>query len=186
MKGHDYNPHSQKIISVGRLSYPKNFELLIEIASEVFKRHPDWSWDIYGEGELHGELQSKIDAYHLQGQVVLKGQVSDIYDRYEDYAFMVMTSRYEGFPMTLLEGEACGLPMVSFDIKSGPNEIIVDGKNGFLVPSSNKQAMLQKIEELITDTKLRSEMSRNSLNMRHNFSLSQITQQWKQVFENLS
>ncbi|MBQ2676239.1 MAG: glycosyltransferase [Clostridia bacterium] len=178
-----YNAESKKIISVGRLSYQKNFEGLVEIASKVLPRHPDWTWDIYGEGDYRDMLTEKIEQNGLVGKVNLMGQVNDLYDRYKNYAFMIMTSRYEGFPMALLEGGSNRLPLVSYDIKTGPDEIIEDGKNGFLIDFEDKEKMIERIEQLISDSDLRKSMSDTSYDMIHKFKMDDIIEKWNEVFK---
>lgn len=180
-----YNNESKKIISVGRLSYPKNFERLIAIAARVLPQHPDWSWDIYGDGELKVSLQDMIDWNKLSEQLTLKGQVSDLYNRYGAYAFMVMTSRYEGFPMSLIEGAANRLPLVSFDIPTGPNEIIIDGVNGYLIDQSSDDAMVEKIQCLIENPTLRTAMSNEAYQLTDVFDLERILAQWKTLYTQL-
>lgn len=177
-----YKIESRKIISVGRLSYPKNFECLLELARDVLPLYPDWTWDIYGEGELRQKLTDLIHAYHLQGRVTLKGQVNDLYERYQEYAFMVMTSRYEGFPMSLLEGGANRIPLVSFDIQTGPNEIIEDGESGFLIPTGDISLMKERIVQLIQDVLLRESMSMSVYKKVQTFNLENIVAQWCELF----
>lgn len=181
----EYNAESKKIISVGRLSYPKNFERLISIAAVVLPKYPEWSWDIYGEGEQRGILQKLIDDNGLHDRLSLRGQVNNLYDRYKDYAFIVMTSRYEGFPMALLEGAGNGLPLVSFDIQTGPNEIIVDGKNGFLVEPSRDEDMVDRICDLIDNVKLRVEMSVEVNKIKDKFDTEEIKLEWKRLFADI-
>lgn len=181
-KSERYNSESKKIISVGRLSYQKNFERLISIAAHILPQHPDWSWDIYGDGELRDSLQELINANGLESQLTLKGQVSDLYDRYKEYAFMVMTSRYEGFPMSLIEGAANRLPLVSFDIPTGPNEIITDGVSGYLIDRSSDRDMEEKIQCLIEDPALRAAMSNEAYKLAHVFDLGRILSQWKKLY----
>ena len=178
-----YDPASKKIISVGRLSYQKNFERLIQLASEVLPRYPDWSWDIYGDGELKDKLLEMIHQNGLEKQVHLMGQVDNLYSVYKQYAFMVMTSRYEGFPMSLIEGAANQLPLVSFDIPTGPNEIIVDGVNGFLVDHNSDRMMIDRIEQLINQAECRVEMSRNVMQLVDVFSMERILAQWMNLFK---
>lgn len=173
-----YRADSKRIISVGRLSYPKNFGLAIEVATEVLKKYPDWTWDIYGEGDERPDLEKMIIDLGLEGRVILRGQVNNLYELYNDYSFMVMTSRYEGFPMSLLEGLGNGLPLVSFDIETGPNEIIQNEVNGFLLEIGNKDGMAEKIEQLISDQDLRIKMSNNSQKIAKRFSISTILNQW--------
>ena len=181
-----YQADSQKIISVGRLSYPKNFSCLIDIAKIVLERYPDWCWDIFGEGEEREQLQQKIDSLGMSERIKLRGQVSDLLQRYKEYSFIVMTSRYEGFPMSLLEASANRLPMVSFDVKTGPNEIIQDGVNGYLLNHSDIAAMIEQICRLIESKELRLEMSKNAYESIAAFGITRITDQWRELFDNVA
>lgn len=180
-----YDSSSKKIISVGRLAPQKNFERLITIAARILPNYPEWSWDIYGDGELKDSLQRLIDKQQLNRQIVLKGQVSDLYDRYSDYAFMVMTSRYEGFPMSLIEGAANRLPLISFDIPTGPNEIILNGLNGYLVDASSDNDMIKKIRQLIENQALRESMSKEIYRLADTFTIERILKQWTMLYNEL-
>lgn len=181
-----YRSDSKKILSIGRLSYQKNFELLIDIAKEVLEANPGWTWDIYGEGELREELQRKINEYGLGKRVILKGQVNNIYELYNEYSMLVMTSRYEGFPMTLLEGMANGLPLISFDILTGPNEIIEHSINGYLIKPFNQEKMISSIKTLINNSQYRVEMSNQNLGICRNYKLDEIIKIWKKKLMNMS
>ena len=174
----DYYLHSNRIISVGRLSYQKNFDRLLDIAKNVLQKQPGWTWDIFGDGEEREKLNNKIKELGLEERVFLKGQVDDLYDHYNEYAFYVMTSRYEGFPMVLLEAASCGLPMISFDIETGPNEIIENGVNGFLIDVSSDIEMENAINMLIGDKELRKLMSNNSFKTAEKFEMNHILRQW--------
>ena len=180
-----YAIDSKKIISVGRLSYQKNFSRLLDIAVDVFKRYPDWTWHIYGSGGNLNELEEKRNRLNLQNNVFFEGQVSNIYDLYREYAFIVMTSRYEGFPMTLLEGAGSGLPMIAFDVQTGPNEIIIDGENGYLCNENSDAEMVARICELIENPELRSKLSVGSRKTAGRFKLEKITDQWIALIETI-
>lgn len=180
-KSEKYNLNSKKIISVGRLSFQKNFTLLLDIAAKLLPRYPDWSWDIYGAGEEYDSLSEKISELSLEGRVHLMGQVDDIYERYCDYSMQVMTSRYEGFPMSLIEGAVNRLPLISFDIKTGPDEIITDGENGFLIPANDTLKMEEKIEYLITHPEERKKMSNNAFASVEKFRMAGILEQWSSL-----
>lgn len=177
-----YNPDTKKIISVGRLTYAKNYELLVEIAAEFLKKHPDWKWDIYGEGEKRKMLEELIVEKKV-ANLTLKGNVSDIYDRYKEYSLFVMTSRYEGFPMVLLEAMANKLPCLAFDCQTGPSDIIFDGVNGLLAEPENKADILEKIEKLVSDRELLIEMSKNTLLSLEKFSNDKILELWYSVLK---
>lgn len=180
-----YASNSKKIISVGRLASPKNFERLITMAAHILPEYLEWTWDIYGDGELKDSLQKMIEENNLTTQIRLMGQVSDLYDRYANYAFMVMTSRYEGFPMSLIEGAANRLPLISFDIPTGPNEIIVDGVNGFLIDSDSDKDMIRKIRHLIENQALRRSMSNEVYRLTKVFAMERILKQWEMLFKEL-
>ena len=181
-----YQTDSKKLISVGRLTYQKNYLLLVDIAERLLAQHDDWVWHIYGDGEQREELEAHISERHLSGRVVLMGNVTDLYERYPQYAAIVMTSRYEGFPMVLIEAAAKGLPMVSFDISTGPKEIIDDHVNGFLVTKGDVDDMLKKLDMLLSDTKLRSDFSIEAKNKVAHFGVGNVTNKWCRLFSELT
>ena len=186
-KGNDgYRPDSKKIISAGRLSPPKNYETLIEIAGVVLSHFPEWQWDIYGEGELHLELDRRIRDRGLQNRLFLKGQRENLYDLYKEYSFLVMTSLREGFPMVLLEAGASSLPLISFDIDTGPDEIIQDGVNGYLISAFDRDEMIDRIEALMQDRELRIAMAASSRELIMPFQLEGIHHQWQEIFNDLA
>lgn len=175
-----YDPTSKKIIAVGRLTYQKNFDRLIKLAAR-FLPNTDWSLDIYGQGEERQMLLDMIYENGLSNHIRLMGQVDNLYDRYPQYAFQVMSSRYEGFPMSLLEGATHRLPLVAFDIPTGPNEIIMDGENGFLVDRQDDDRMVACIRLLMEDASLRQTMSDNAYRMVQMFKLNDIIEQWCEI-----
>lgn len=177
----EYNKYSKIILSVGRLTHQKGFDILIEVAKEVFYKHSDWSWIILGEGEERLNLEKKIKEYGLESNIKLIGNVSNVEDYYMKTGIFVMTSRYEGLPMTLLEAKTYQLPVISFDIKTGPRECIIDKVNGFLVSSFNIDEMSEKINELIENPNKRIEMSQNALCGVENFELNNIINKWKKI-----
>lgn len=180
-----YNMNSKRILSVGRFCYQKNFELLIDIANVILHKNNDWTWEIYGDGESRGTLENMIKSYGLDNRILLKGTVNNLYELYPDYAFLVMTSRFEGFPMTLLEGSAHGLPLISFDILTGPNEIIHNGDNGFLIEAFNKEEMISKITCLIENQEERLRMSKTARERSKQYRVNEIVNQWKSLFEEM-
>ena len=180
-----YSETSRSIISVGRLNYAKDYERLLRIAHRIMPRYPDWRWDIYGEGEERPKLERLIEEMQLGGFVRLCGQRKDIYSNYPIYAMMVMTSRYEGFPMTLLEAAAQGLPLVAFDVRTGPKEIIRDGVNGFLCSKDSDEEMVNKIEALIGSVDLRKACSQGSKAAAEQFRIDRILPEWERLLDAL-
>ncbi len=178
-----YNVHSKKIISVGRLTNQKNFLTLVDIAKIILDEHKDWEWHIYGSGEEETILKKKIFENNLNNRLILKGHENNIYSKYCEYSIMCMTSFYEGFPMTLIEGMANHIPLISFDIPTGPNEIIQDGTNGFLISPFDINEMAKKIKFIIENEPLRLSMSNANAQFINNFSMMKIQKQWKDLFK---
>ncbi|MCC8158790.1 MAG: glycosyltransferase, partial [Phascolarctobacterium sp.] len=142
-------------------------------------------WHIYGEGkELYklGILEL-IKKNGLLDKIILMGNKKNMYDLYADYSFLVMTSRHEGLPMALLEAKAKKLPLVSFDIETGPSDIIRNDMDGFLVPAFDTEAMSCKICELIENPELRQKFSDNSQGNLEKFSKEKIMRQWCDLIE---
>lgn len=181
-----YDSTSKKIITVGRFSEEKGYDMLVEAAKLVLPKYPDWQWELYGTGDTLDEIRKKIEEYGLEEQLILKGNVKDVYQVYGAYAFLVLPSYREGLPLVLLEAKALGLPMVSFDITTGPREIITDGKDGYLIEPYNMQKMAERMEELMSDKEKRSEFSKNTKNGIEKFEKKQIYNQWIQLIEELT
>lgn len=180
-QNYNYNIESKQIISVGWQRYVKGYDLAIKIAAKVLPKYPDWKWIVYGKEEssrYHEYLNHLIKEFSLENQFILAGSTSDIEQKYKDSSFYVMTSRYEGLPMVLLEAKSYGLPIVSFDIETGPNEIIRDGINGYLVEYADIDAMSEKIEYLINHTEIRQELSDNSQLDMEKFDYDNIISKW--------
>ncbi len=179
------NCENKKIISVGRLEYQKGYDILIDVWNIISKKYPDWILEIYGEGIERESLQNKINKLGLEKSFILKGAVKNIQDKYLESSIYVMSSRYEGMPMVLLETMACGLPVVSFDCPCGPKDIIKNNEDGFLVPFGNMEQMAEKIEELILDEEKRKLFGKNARKNIQRYSQEKVMSEWKELFENL-
>jgi len=174
----DYNIESKCIISAGRLESVKGYDLLVKAAIKVKQRHPDWHWDIYGEGTYRKNVEELISANGLDDYITLMGNVNDLPLRYKNYALFVMTSYYEGLPLVLLEAQTAGLPIVSFDCPTGPAEIVTDSKNGYLVEPYDTDMMAEKICLLIESGELRSAFSRKAGADIDRFSKESVMELW--------
>ncbi|WP_405246915.1 glycosyltransferase [Cellulophaga sp. Asnod2-G02] len=179
-----YDVNSKKIISVGRLTKSKQFNLLIDVAEIIFKENDEYILDIYGTGECESTLAMQIDNANLNNRIFLKGHVSDIYSKYKEYSMLVMTSEYEGFPMSLLEGMANKLPLVSFNVPTGPNEIITNNINGNLIDPFNVEDMAKSILDLINDSEKRIAYSSANENLIQEFSIENVITKWVKMLNN--
>ena len=178
-----YDPDSRMILSVGHLLENKGYHRAIQVAAKVLPQHPDWQWVICGEGPERPRLEEMIREKGLEAQVSLPGLVRDMDSMYRKAAMLVMTSQMEGLPMVLLEGKAYRLPLVAFDIMTGPSDIIDDGTNGFLVEPFDLDAMADKLRLLMEDDDLRCKMAENSAVGMEKFSEETIMNTWKKVLE---
>ncbi len=177
--------NSKKILSVGRLSKEKGFDLAIDAAKKVFLSHSDWQWDIYGDGSEKDEISNKIKFNGLENNVFLKGSDPNVIKKYKDYSIFVLPSYREGFAVVLTEAKLSGLPTVSFDCSSGPSEIISDGIDGFLIPCYSTKIMAEKICKLIEDPLLRKSFSEHSKDNLYKFSKKIIIKKWINLIENI-
>lgn len=176
-----YDETSKKIITCGRLSQEKGFDLLLQVAKKVFEKVDDWKWDIYGDGPEYTKLRQKIGEYKLTGKVDLMGYHKDILNLYQGYAFYVFTSRGEGCPMAMIEALSAGLPMVTFDFKCGPKDLITDGVNGYIIKNWNINEMADKVLKLIMDQKLRSEFAEHADMNLSELEMSYVLDKWESI-----
>lgn len=180
-----YNCKSKLIMSVGRLERVKGYNYLLKVAKRVLAEHDDWQWHIYGEGSLRSLLQYEIEKEKLVNKLILMGNVQDILERYSRYSFLVMTSIYEGLPLSLIEAQSQGLPLISFDCPTGPSEIITDNVNGYLVKPFDTVEMENRVNELIVNEPKRIDFSKHADINIAKFSKNTVLQQWKALFNRL-
>jgi glycosyltransferase involved in cell wall biosynthesis len=170
------------LLGVGRLSMEKNFGALIEVFSRLAPRHPDWDLVILGEGPMRDALQSQVQAAGLEGRIFLPGSVGNVGDWYERAALYAMSSHFEGFPNTLVEAMAYGLPAVSFDCDTGPRDIIRHDVDGFLVAPGDTSGMEGALDKLMADEQLRQAFALRAIEARERFSMKKISSMWENLF----
>ncbi len=180
-----YDIKSKKILTVGRFGKEKGYDLLVKVAERVLPKNPKWEWHLYGTGETFEEIKSLIKEKGLENQLILKGNVKDAHRIFQEYAFLVLTSYREGLPIVLLEAAALGLPMVSFDIETGPSEIIEDEKSGCLIPPYDTARMAAAIGNLMQDEEKRKRYSQGTKDIVEKFAKERILQRWIQLFEHM-
>lgn len=178
---------AHRIIAVGRLDYQKGFDRLIEAWALIqkHKKYKDWNLDIFGQGEWHDMLQQMIERHGLQDNTHINRPTRDIGTEYAKSSLLVMSSNYEGFPMVMIEAMACGLPVVSFDFKCGPKDIIKDGINGLLVPNGNIDALAQAMIKIMDNDTYRKELSLNARQVVSTYSEDTVMEKWVKLFNSL-
>ena len=175
-----YDESSKKIMSVLRVEPSKGSEFIIEIAKKIYKDHKDWQWHVFGDGEQEyfKDYSRRIKEAGLQDFLILKGRVSNVYDYYPNYAIFVLTSYSEGLSMVLLEAKANKIPLISFDSLTGPNEIIEDGVNGYLVAVGDVDGVVEKIEICISSSEHRKKLSEQSYSNIEKFRKKNVLEKW--------
>lgn len=177
---------NKKVISVGRYYAQKGYDMLVEAWALLAKKFPDWTLSIYGDGELIDELGALIKNKGLTNNVFLEKPVTNIVDKYLESSIYVMSSRFEGFGMVLIEAMACGLPVVSFDCPDGPSDIISDGEDGFLVANGNIQELAEKLSILMEKEDRRIEMGQKARVNVQRYNQNVVMQKWVDLFEQLT
>ena len=173
----------KQVIMVARYNDAKGYDYMIDAWQKVYERHPDWTLNVYGSGELHDDVIRWIQQQHLSTSMILHEPVDNIMEQYLESSICVMSSRYEAFPMVLLEAMACGVPCVSFDCPYGPRNIIHHEEDGLLVDYLNAQALADSICRLIEDESLRHRLGSNARRNVQRFSKETVMQQWMDLFK---
>lgn len=176
---------NKKVIAIGRYTYQKGFERLIEAWNILSPGFPGWKLDIIGNGEERDKLQDLIHAYHLDGQVTLVSPTKSIDKVYLDASVLVMSSRYEGLPMVLLEAQAFGLPIVSFACKCGPKDIVANGETGFLVEENDIEGLARQLVKVMKDKNLRKQMGRKAKEASLRYAEDAVMAKWTALFDSL-
>lgn len=187
MSGHFSDVSAYRVIAVGRLDYQKGFDRLIQAWSLVQAdgRFADWQLDIFGQGEWKDMLQQMIYEEGLQANAHINLPTKDIASEYVRSSLLVMSSHYEGFPMVMIEAMACGLPVVSFDYKCGPRDIIRHGENGLLVKDGDIRGLAEAMMMVMGDDAYRKRLSGAALNVVSTYSEEAVMGQWTRLFASL-
>ena len=174
-----------KVVAVGRLTAQKNFSSLIHAFRTVADRHPDWTLEIYGDGDERDMLQNLINELKVEKSVRLCGKTAEVQQKMLEASCFVLSSKYEGLPLVMLEAMSCGLPAVAYACPCGPRDIITDGVDGFLVSEGDERMLAERICCLIEIPKLRAEMGAAALAKSENYHVDKIITMWQRLFERL-
>lgn len=186
--GHFSDVTNHRVIAVGRLDYQKGFDRLIQAWEYINKSglYSDWRLDIFGQGEWKEMLQEMVQAKNLSVSVHLNSPVKTIGEEYVNSSLLVMSSNYEGFPMVMIESMAIGLPVVAFDFKCGPRDIISDGENGLLVSNGDIPGLAVAMMKLMGDYELRRRMSVKARQVVDTYSEKAVMDKWVRLFTSLA
>lgn len=176
---------NKKVISVGRLSVEKGFDMLVDAWKIVAEKFPDWHLSVYGKGDEEKNLKEQINRLGLNNNITIHAPVLNIKDKYAESSIYVLCSRYEGLPTALLEAMSCGLPSVAFKCMNDPEDMIEDGVDGFLVKKNNINELADRICYLMEDKERRTDMGSKARLRTDEYSIERVMQKWITLFEQL-
>lgn len=174
-------------IMLARLTPGKRIDHAIRAVAAASQADLGLHLDVYGDGNMHGELTQQIDTNSAGEHITLRGFASDAKERFREASFSLLTSKQEGQGLVLLESMSAGCIPIAYDIKYGPADIITDGVDGFLVPDGDVKALTQAITRVATmdDAEL-TQMRRNALKRAADFYETAIVQKWATMFRECS
>lgn len=181
LENHNYERPCRKIVMAGRLAEQKNYPMALKAMEKVLEKYPDAKLDIFGKGNQEESLKTMILQMGLEGSVQLKGWTQDTLGEYANSDIYVMTSNFEGMPNALMEAMAAGLPCVSTDCDTGPEDLITDGENGYLVPVGDADALANQVVEIMgMTTQKREEIGKKAkVTIAEEFNEKAIAEEWE-------
>ena len=176
---------SKQAIVVGRYNNAKGYEYLVNAWKIIHEYFPDWIVNIYGSGEEKEHVRNMIYDNNLQDTMIMNEPTDNIMEKYLESSICIVSSRYEGFSMVLLEAMACGLPCVSFDCPYGPRNIIHNGEDGFLVEYLNVEKLAQQVCALMESHDLRKAIGLRAHSNIQRFSKENVMKEWMALFNSV-
>lgn len=182
----EINLHKEKLfLAVGRLTYQKGFDLLLQAWAQVALLHPDWRLRIVGDGEDKAMLEQLLYELNIETSAELIPKTNNIAEHYQQAAFFVLSSRFEGFGLVLVEAQRYGLPAISFDCDVGPAEIIKHGETGWLCVAGDVSELSEKIRNSLRhfdDVNLYNKLSVSAIkNIENRFSIDKVVGMWSEL-----
>lgn len=175
-----------RIVTVGRLHPQKNPHLLLDSFAKIAPKYPKVRLDFYGDGEMHDELQEKIIKLGLSERVTLHPSRKNIFESIRTARLFVLSSDYEGMPNALMEAMSLGLPCISADCRpGGARTLIEDGKNGYIVPVRDVDALAEKIAYLLDNPDVGERIAREARHLRDTHTNELIFNKWNEFLKSL-
>lgn len=169
------------VLAAGRLTRQKGFDYLIAAFAEVAREEPDWALRIAGRGALGGSLRQQVAKNDASNSVFFLGLVNDMARQMELASLFVLSSRWEGFPMVIIEAMSKGLPVVAFDCPTGPADIVEHGVTGFLVPLGDVDGLAEAMLELVRDEPKRKRFGAAAAERAVEYTSSRVGPRWDEL-----
>lgn len=174
--------NSKIAVSIGRLTAQKGFDKLLDIWKQIEERDDEWLLYIIGSGEDKEKLLKQKETLNLK-RVIFVENTKNIKEYYEKASIYLMTSRFEGLPMTLIEAQSFGLPIISYDIKTGPGDVISDNQDGYLIENDNQEQFVKKFLEITNARDKIEKFSKEAYLSSIRFKLDEIVKKWKEILK---
>jgi glycosyltransferase involved in cell wall biosynthesis len=176
---------THKVIAVGRQAYAKGYEMLLPAWRKVLTSHPDWVLEIYGKKDPGLRLTGLAKELGIADSVRFLDPVVGIESKFLDASVCVLSSRFEGFGMVLIEAMACGVPCVAFDCPHGPSDIIESGVDGWLVPAEDIENLSLAICNLVDYPRQRKLMGAKARINVKRYAPEVVVGQWLELFSEI-
>ena len=176
----------RRVLAAGRFEYQKGYDMLIEAFARVHSKHPDWELRICGHGKLREQFEQAVAEHGLGDVVELPGPSEDLPGEMEQASIYALSSRFEGFPLVLLEAMGKGMGVVAFDCPTGPRDIVVDRENGMIVPPKDPEAFAEGLLALIEDEELRRRCGAAAAVTARDYTIEAIGPRWEALFRELA
>ncbi|MGH4038743.1 MAG: glycosyltransferase family 4 protein [Sphaerochaeta sp.] len=178
----DYHYDNKIFLVVGRLAEEKNFAALLTAWSLIQEKCNEWKVIIVGKGELEEKLKKQADALNLKN-IVFAGHSDNVWEYFKDASCYVLSSDYEGFPMVILEAQSFGLPVISFDCKTGPHDLVYNDINGYLVEDKNVEQLAEKMLLFTQNRSKAIQMSDEAVKGVQQYNLENIINRWCELLD---
>lgn len=179
-----YNFQNKTFLAVGRLTRQKRMDLLLDAWKIAQPKCNGWKLVIVGNGELEQQLKNQVKENGLSN-VVFAGHTNQVEKYYQKASCLVLSSEYEGFPMVILEAFSYGLPVIAFDCKTGPSDMILNGENGYLVENGNVDKLAASMVAFSSNQNIADQMSNLALRNVEKYSLDSITLRWCNIIDKI-
>lgn len=172
------------IISIGRLTKQKNYELAINAFNNLLKDYPNMIYHIYGQGEENESISNLINDLCIHKNVILEGYCSCIENKYKNADIYLMTSKFEGLPNALAESMAVGIPSISTNCDFGPSDLIENEDMGILVKEGDQKEVENALRYMILNYQKYINLSKKTKEkMKQKYSIESIKNKWIEVIE---
>ena len=175
----------KRAIVIARYHEEKQLDQIIKAFAKVIKKVPEATLELYGSGQEEDKLNGLIKKLGIEDNVTLKGFTNNASDLYDTSAFSVLTSKYEGFGLVILESLAHGCPVVSYNIKYGPSDMIKNGVNGYLVSPGDIDELADRMLTLFEKPGLLEDMVENSYESVKSFGVKEFVNRWASMFNTI-